>query len=497
MNDHARIALRIILCALVLGALGDALLREIPWGINAALWMLALLAAAVTLAPFRPEAWKGGGAWLALPAVAFSAAFAWRDSPAIAALNILALVVTGSLAILRAQGGRVRVSSLFEYALGSVIAGLNAAFAVLPLVLNDVRWKELTGQRWSGRAMAFGRGVLLSVPPLLIFGRLFMGADAVFESLMKNVVHLNFQTLVKHGLVFTFLAWTTGGFLRGALLGKERVWVAEKRPQFFPLGIIETAVVLGLVDILFLSFVAVQVRYFFGGASLVQATTGLSYSEYARRGFFELVTVAALVLPLLLLAHWMLRKENAAHERLFRALAEIQILLLFVIMASAFERMRLYQQEYGLTEQRLYPTAFMAWLAIVFVWFAATVLRGRRESFAFGALVAGYVLIVTLHVLNPDALIARTNAARALEGRKFDARYAASLSADAVPELIAALPGLPTDDGCILATRILERWPPSEPADWRTWNRSRAEALRVIEENRTSLKDMACADKLK
>ncbi len=181
----------------------------------------------------------------------------------------------------------------------------------------------------------------------------------------------------------------------------------------FSLGAIETGVMLGLLDLLFLAFVAVQVRYFFGGSALVQATTGLTYAEYARSGFFELVAVAALVLPFLLFVHWLLRPDDARGQRAFRWLAGAQIALLFVIMASAFERMRLYQAEYGLSEQRLYPTAFMGWLAVVFVWFCLTVLRGHRERFAFGAMVAGFLLIATLHVVNPDALIARTNMARA------------------------------------------------------------------------------------
>ena len=113
--------------------------------------------------------------------------------------------------------------------------------------------------------------------------------------------------------------------------------------------------------------------------------------------------------------------------------------------------MRLYQAEYGLSEQRLYPTAFMGWLAVVFVWFCLTVLRGHRERFAFGAMVAGFLLVATLHVINPDALIARTNLARARAGHIFDARYAARLSADAVPELVAGLPDLNPQDRCTLA----------------------------------------------
>ena len=75
--------------------------------------------------------------------------------------------------------------------------------------------------------------------------------------------------------------------------------------------------------------------------------------------------------------------------------------------------------EYGLTEERLYATAFMGWLAAVFLWFAATVMAGRRERFAFGAIVAGFLLVIVLSALNPDALIARTNLARAKTGRPF------------------------------------------------------------------------------
>src|SRR5262249_45664745 len=151
---------------------------------------------------------------------------------------------------------------------------------------------------------------------------------------------------------------------------------------------------------------------------------------------FELVTVTALVLPLLLLMEWLLHKDNPGQLRLFRWLAGLQVILLFVIMSSALQRMRLYQREFGLTELRLYTTAFMGWLAVVFSWFVVTVLQGKRERFAFGMLVTGFLAIAVLHFLNPDDFITRTNLARAVAGRSFDAKYATSLSADAAPALI-------------------------------------------------------------
>jgi Domain of unknown function (DUF4153) len=496
MNPRAQAALEIAAGAAVLGILGDALLRVGPWGINIGLWMLAALLVVLAIARHRPDSLIGGGAWLLVPAVIFSAGFVWRASPLLAMLNLVALAVTASLALWRAQGGRVLASGLAQYALGAILAGLNAAFGALFLIFKDIPWKDLGGRKWTDRSVSMARGVLLAIPLLVVFGALFASADAVFKKLAEDVFHFDFQTLVSHGLLIAFFAWASAGWLRGAALGEERKLVVRETPQkTFSLGIIETGIVLGLLDLLFLAFVGIQVRYLFGGAMHVQVTTGLTYAEYARRGFFELVAVATLALPLLLAAHWLLRKENPAAERAFRVIAGLLVLLLFVVMASAVRRMRLYQFEYGQTEQRVYTTAFMAWLTVVLVWFWLTVLRGRRQRFAAGALIAGYALVVALEVVNPDAYITRTNLERALESRTFDAAYVSSLSADAVPDMVAALPKLTAENSCVISKRLLSRWPASRQSDWRTWNRSRAEAERVIDANRSTLMQYSCPEK--
>lgn len=489
MSDKTNLGVRILAAALMLGVLGDALLRAGPWGINASLWVTAL-AATIVAVDWPQRALAGGGRWLLPLVMFFAAAFAWRDSPPLKMLNVLALLVALSLVILRAQGSRILRAGLMEYALGSVIAGLNAVLGLLPLLVSEIQWRETLSDRVSRRTMAVARGLLIALPLLLVFGSLLVAADAVFESLFTRVLHMNFATLFSHAFLTLFFAWIVGGFLRGMRMGKEREWGERQHFPSVLLGIIETGIVLGLLDLLFLLFVLVQLRYLFGGAALVEVTPGLTYSAYARRGFFELLAVAALALPLLLVAHWLLGREARAHEPVFRALAGTQILLLFIIMLSAVQRLRLYQSEYGLTAQRLYPTAFMGWLAVVFIWFVLTVLRGQRERFAFGAMVAGYVLIGVLHFLNPDALIVRVNDARAAAGHSFDARYATSLSADAVPALVAALPDLNPQDRCVVADRLLKRWSPPEHADWRAWSLARTKAWRAVQESEATLRGM-------
>ena len=487
MNDTAKLEISVMAAALALGNLGDALLRSFPWGLNLALWMGALAAAIAILGRAR---FAGSGYWLGLPMALFSLGLMWHDSLALRALNLLAVLTALSLLMLRAQGGRLRVASLAQYALGSMIAGLNTAFGMLPLLFGDREWKKPLPGGKSRHAVAVLCGTAFSIPPVLIFGSLFMGADPVFQSLTVRFLRLS----PIHLVVTAFIAFGVGGYLRGLLFGKElKPGTMPARPPL-SLNTIEMGIILGVLDLLFLAFVLVQVRYFFGGSALVQATTGLTYADYARRGFFELVAVAALLLPFLLFLHWLLPPDDAPAQRLYRCLAGTQIVLLFVIMASAWQRMRLYVSEYGLSEQRLYPTAFMVWLAMVFVWFALTVLRGRRQRFAFGAMVAGFLLVAVLQLLNPDALIARTNLARVQAGHTFDAPYAARLSADAVPALVAGLSVLKSQDRCTVAKALLQRWSPPTVRDWRTWSSSRAQAWQAVQTHTPALRAAACSE---
>jgi hypothetical protein len=518
MKERTKLGLRVLEAALLMGLLGDALLRATPWGINAFLWVCALTAAVVALlARFRRDVLNAKGHWLFLPVIFFAAAFAWRDSWTLRFLDTLAVLVSLSLIALSARVERINFAGVLEYALGFIIAGIDAAFGPFVLLLNDIHWREIPRAGWSRHMTAVVRGLLIALPLLLVFGGLFMAADAVFEGIINSTFNLDFETLFSHTFLAVFFAWVAGGFLRGLLLGSKLEFTGNGRPRFISivptetaatsegdttdeplpskpvsLGIVETSVVLGLLNILFLAFVTIQIRYFFGGAAFAQAATGLTFAEYARRGFFELVTVATLVLPLLLVAHWLLRKENPVHERIFRVLAGAQVALLFVIMASAVGRMRLYQSEYGLTELRLYTTAFMGWLAIVFIWFTLSVLRGQRERFACGALAAFFLVLCTLHAINPDALIVRVNADHAQAGRAFDADYAASLSADAVPALLERLPALSRYNRCVIANNLLERRASSEDVDWRTWNRSRATARDALVASNETLLGLAC-----
>jgi hypothetical protein len=263
----------------------------------------------------------------------------------------------------------------------------------------------------------------------------------------------------------------------------------------FTLGTTETVLILGLVNLLFLAFVIVQVPYLFGGMDLVQNTPDFKLADYARRGFGELVAVAALVLPMLLLSHWLLRKDGSRVGGIYKIFAGIQIALLFVVVASAVQRLVLLTGElgYGMTTVRFYPMVFMTWLAVVFVWFTVTVLRNKRNYFAWGALWSAIVILGATNLMNPEKFIVETNLRLMHQGREFDAAYNASLSDDALPSLINSFEDLNPDDAVTAIRQLQYRaCMKSREGDWRTWNLSRQHAAETL--NVTGIKPKGCVE---
>lgn len=487
MDERTRLAVTVAVTAVMLGALADSLLRETPWGLNAAIWIAALLLAIALLAGRRVSPLAGEGRWMAIPALLFGVSFAWRDSTTLKAMDAAGVLLCLGLMAYRGHAGRLRFGEAWEYAVGVARAAWESVSGSILLVVNDIGWDRLPRGRWSAALGAAGRGLLLAVPLLFLFGWLLSSADAVFEGYVANLARIDPTNLAVHLLVTLACAWGVAGYLRGLLLYQDppssdaENIVEPAKPV--RMGAVEIGTALAMLNVLFLAFVVIQVRYLFGGSELVQQRAGLTYAQYARRGFFELVWAAALALPLLLGAHALLDTSVRGIRRMFNVLAGSLIALLLVVLFSAAQRMRLYQAEYGMTELRFYTSAFMVWLAVLFAWFGATVLRGMRKRFAFGAVVSAMVGVLVLHVSNPDSLIARTNVARALEGKTFDAAHAAELSGDAVPVLIASLPALPQAARSRLEEELGKRWS-GVSRDWRTWSMGRDQALEAIPHTR-------------
>lgn len=504
------IARRVLLGAVLLGILADPLFRDGQWGVGLLAWMVVFAAILVALVrQSRRPLSRESSSWLAV-AVLFAAGLSWRDAEVLQFFDVLAMLA--ALVLLAMSLDALPVPALALARVRDLIraafeTGLEVATGVVPLLMRDAEFHGTLRPSSDGAVRRIGRALVITVPLLLLFTFLLTQADPVFGSFI-TFPDIDIGEILSHILIAGFFAWVVAGWLRRSLLAQPGAAGAAATPPLLTLGATDVTLALGALNVLFAAFVVVQIGWLFGGEALVLRTTGLSYAEYARRGFFELTCVAGLLLPVLLGAQALIPATDVRTLRLHRRLAVPLVVLLGAMMCSAGARMNLYIQYYGISTDRLYATSFMIWLVIVFVWLALTVLRSRPRTFAAGLVVSGFAVLFTLNVLNPDALVARANLARGDAERSgaagSDLRYVASLGGDAVPMLVSALtaPHLAVDtsavgDRCAAARILLDRWTGERSArmagNWTQWNMARSGAALAIRAHEAELRQLACA----
>ncbi len=493
--------------AAALALCADLLLYNDPAGLGFSIWIALLTLSLIALA------WRDdrripleSAAWLAI-ALLCAAGVAWRAAAALRFFDILATAAALGLAgvTLRRPG-----SGLFAQRVGdtlwTAVAVLRSVVAgVVPLIFRDAlaHGHDMRAERRTGGARRLAlppaaRPALLALVVLIVFGTLLRGADPIFASLL-SLPAFDAGAVLSHTLVIGFFGWLAAGWARGALLPPPTI--AEPEPLRFALRAADVTAILGALGVLFAVFVITQLGWYFGGETFLRQRTGLTVAEYARSGFFQLVWVVTLVVPVLVGTRAALAPGRALARR-HTLLALPVVVLLGAMILSAVLRMRLYVQYYGLTLERLYPLVFMIWLAVVLAWLTVTVLRGWTRPFVAGAAISALVTLAALNVANPDALVARVNVARvaprttaAVHQAKsdvapLDLALLASLGGDAAAIVARAVISAPAGDTqrCVAARDLLRQWGPdarlhlrdSRAASWRWWNAGEQAASRAI-----------------
>jgi len=226
-----------------------------------------------------------------------------------------------------------------------------------------------------------------------------------------------------------------------------------------PLGATESGVVLGMLVVLYGAFASAQVVAARGGAEKVLTTAGLTYADYARQGFFQLLAVAGITLVVLLGLRSLTRPAEGATHLALVGLGETAIVLTLGIVGVAVNRLGLYEQAYGLTMLRFTCTVVAWWLGAVFVLVGLAYTGiGRSQRWVGGAIALSILLAVLgMNIADPESLVVRRNVDHALATGRFDAAYLAELSDDAVPTLVEELPRLSPPDQAVVRARICQR----------------------------------------
>ncbi|KPK93886.1 MAG: hypothetical protein AMJ88_06225 [Anaerolineae bacterium SM23_ 63] len=320
---------------------------------------------------------------------------------------------------------------------------------IRPWPVAQTAWRQALGERGErSQFMALLRGVLFTLPILVVFVALLVSADLVFADYVENALRWFDLERIVDWIRRALIVIVCGIFFLGALVSalrerKGEPMISVRQPILSPfIGFVESMVVLGAVDLLFVGFVAIQFAYLFGGQENI-TTAGYTYSEYARRGFGELVVVAFLSLGLIMaLGTWAKRQEKR-HNTWFNGLSGGLVGLIGVILISALKRLLLYENAYGFTRLRTYTHVAIYWMGLLFVVFLVLLIMGHLRRFALTAAICTVGFVATVNLLNVDAFITARNTTRLEESGEIDVDYLSTLSNDATPGLIDLAQGSP------------------------------------------------------
>ena len=443
---------RFLILVILLGWSFDFLFWKMPTlGINFLLFVIVCLAVGISLLQSDGLRLSRRAGWLLLPIFYLSSVvFFRRESLTVFLSTVMVIFLMGVFAITYLNGNWIRFG-LIDY-LTSYLSLFGSMIARPLGFMTEVK-RDLpsSGEKRSSSIWAYVRGVVIALPIIAIFAALLSSADLIFaDRLQKFIAIFKLDNLPEYIFrlvyILAFAYAFAGAFLHAA---QKSGGEYTERDRFAPfLGFTESTIILGSVTILFTAFVVIQFQYFFGGQENINIT-GYTYSEYARKGFGELVTVAFFSLLLLLGLGAISRREAETQRKIFSSLGVGLVGLVLVMLVSAFQRLVLYETAYGFSRLRTYTHVFMIWLALLLIVVVALEIMRRERSAGFAMLLSALGFVISLSLLNVDGFIVRQNVQRELHGNTdqsvtqsnssgLDAEYFLNLSDDAVPALSAA-----------------------------------------------------------
>lgn len=476
--------------ALVLGWLSDFLFWEQKFGVNFPLFLTICLIGGMYWLITNGYKPSRQSLFLIIPFLFFGFVTFTRREPLTTSLAYAFTFICLGLFATSYRGGYWIFYGLSDYARKLLMLIFDILVQPIQFVI-QLRKDPSSQNLLSKSSPLWGllRGLVVALPIVLCFGSILASADVVFDQKLNEFFE-DFSENTKRVIAILICAYLLiGVFLHSVLKSEDKKFNEESQPFLKPfVGFIEASVILVSVSILFASFVSVQFQYFFGGENNI-GVAGFTYSQYARRGFNELLVVAFFSLVLILGLSSLTKRQDENQKRIYSIFNIVLVALVMIILVSAYQRIELGIGWHGYSRLRLYPKLFLVWLALLFIAVAVLELVRRQSFFALAALMASFGFGASLYFFNIDDSIIKHNVFRAWNGKNLNVPHLASLSDDAITMLAREFlynEKIPEETrqglGAALACyRYYEDRPHTTTYDWRSYNWSTSQAEQTLD----------------
>lgn len=248
-------------------------------------------------------------------------------------------------------------------------------------------------------------GAVISVPIVAVVLVLLITSDEVFKSLFLNIFdELNVFSIIVDGF-FSFILFVMVFFFTYMLLSYLcEHKVSEERKETTVGEPLIAITVCSILSFIYIIFCTIQFVYLFLGSSgFLKLPKNMTYAEYARQGFFQLLFVCIINLIVVLVGIYFFKES-----KILKGLLCTITLCTFVMIASSTLRMLLYIQYKYLTFLRVFVLWSLLIIALIMIGVMISIFYKEFNFFKYSVIVVTSLYMI-FSFIRVDYFIAKVN----------------------------------------------------------------------------------------
>ena len=285
-------------------------------------------------------------------------------------------------------------------------------------------------------------GIAVALPLCVIAIVLLVLSDDAFSSLLNKLllnVELSFNfasvvpSLLMSAILFPFVASFSFSIKNSKNKNKDKN-LKNKMQKVAP-TVVKTIMVLLLA--IYFVYLFSQLAYFFSAfKNILPENYRFTYSEYARKGFFETTVLAILNLSVMAFSLIFTTRNGKKVDKTVKILSCIMCGFTALFVVTSISKIAMYVNRYGLTERRFAAAVFDLMLILCIVLFVVH-LFAPKVPYAKILIVSCMLVVSLIFFISPAKIIAIYNTEQYLNDniKTIDIDHLDSLGADAVVQL--------------------------------------------------------------
>lgn len=370
---------------------------------------------------------------ISIPIIILSSTYFIFDNLTFYLINIVLIPILYLIMIIWAISD-FQIKSIIYKIILMIFEPLNYIGDVIKTVLKEFNPKEKDEQIGEKKEKnnIFKAVCFTGIIALIVIG-LLCSADnefaKIFSTIFKDINIFNVSELTGRIIIIIIAFFYFAGFFMNMLDKENGLKEFEEEEKIEKKESYTIRMMLTVLNVVYLVFCFTQIKVLF-------TEQNIKYSEFARKGFFQLMIVSLINIVMILKANNKNLKETEKQEKYKKTMCIVMVIFTLIIIISAFARMTLYQQNYGYTRLRILVDYTLITEIILLIPTIIYILKNKIDL-----IKTYFVIIITMYCLvnfiNIDKIIMKNNFNRYKETGYIDLNYLMEMNnSDLIEQLL-------------------------------------------------------------